>query len=501
MKIAAVMNFVRQIDQRFENSDFMFDKTHEELMLVNELNIKNTFLLQYDTVCNPKYVDMFKNETTENTELGLWYEIVRPLSEKCGIEYKSRRGWDWDWNITPGFPMAYTPNERELMADEAMRKFKEVFGYYPKTFASWVIDTHTINYLADRYDIDAFAICRDQVNTDAYTLIGGYFNGAYYPSANNVFTPAQSDKLRKNVPVFRLLGPCPFHNYDSKKYCSEELSKHDTVYTLEPYAFYGSDKKTVDGMLDAYYNNESLAMAFSQLGQENGFGPDMQVIAPLRYQIEKLKSTDGVRLLTLAECGAEFKKAFPAHTPACCTAALKNWDSADIQSVYYSCENYTANIFRYENSIFIRSLYLFDENIKDIYLTEKCSTFDAVYQNLPVVDTLIWKNESLADCGMVIDKNAVPFGIEKLSDSELKVYWADKSLIFAENCIDITAEKLVFHFPNAAADIRTEDNGIMYTFGGARYSAVFTNAELRMINDSVIEVNIRGSSRMTFVRN
>ena len=102
---------------------------------------------------------------------------------------------------------------------------------------------------------------------------------------------------------------------------------------------------------------------------------------------------------------------------------------------------------------------------------------------------------------MVIDKSAVPFGIEKLSDSELKVYWADKSLIFAENSIDITAGKLVFHFPNAAADIRAEGNGIMYTFGGTRYSAVFTNAELRMINDSVIEINIRGSSRITFVRN
>ena len=96
-----------------------------------------------------------------------------------------------------------------MLIDEAMRKFKEVFDYYPKTVACWMIDTHTINYLTDHYDVSTLAICRDQVNFDAYTLIGGYFNQAYYPSRSNMFTPAQSDECRVNVPMFRLLGPAP----------------------------------------------------------------------------------------------------------------------------------------------------------------------------------------------------------------------------------------------------------------------------------------------------
>lgn len=500
MKIASVMNFVRQIDQRYENSDFMFEKTHEELLLVNELNVKNTFLLQYDTMCNEKYVDMFKNETTENTELGIWYEIVRPLSEKCGIEYKSRHGWDWDWNITPGFPMAYTPDERERMADEAMRKFREVFGYYPKTFASWVIDTHTANYITANYDIDTLAICRDQVNTDAYTLIGGYFNGAYYPSKNNIFTPAQNKDMQNKTPVFRLLGPCPFHNYDNKKYCSDELAEHDTVYTLEPYAYYGSNKKNIDGMLDSYYINESLSIAFAQLGQENGFGPDMQVIKPLKYQIEKIKSMKNTELLTMGECGRRFKKEFPDETPASCVTALKNPDSADIQSVCYSCKNYTANIFRYEKSVFIRYLYLFDERITDKYLKEKCETFDAVYQNLPVADTLVWENDSLTDCGIVIDSEAQPFDVQKISDSKLKVYWNGKSVILDENEISITAEKLMFYFPDAKADITVNGNRIEYKTGNADYAVEFSEAKIRKINKDTIEITIDGSTQMSFIR-
>lgn len=179
MKIANIMNFVRYIDERVENSEKkLFDMTAKELETVNEFGFENTFLLQYDAVIDENYQKLFKEKATNKTELGLWYEIVEPLTTACGIPYNSEKGWKWDWHIIPGFSMAYTPQDREKLADEAMRKFKEVFGYYPKTVASWLIDTHTINYLAENYDISAFAICRDQVSTDAYTLIGGYFNQA-----------------------------------------------------------------------------------------------------------------------------------------------------------------------------------------------------------------------------------------------------------------------------------------------------------------------------------
>ena len=151
MKIINIMNFVRYIDERKENSiEPMYETTKGELALVNELKLPNTFLLQYDAVCDEKYQRLFKQEATERTELGLWYEIVRPLCDACDIPFNSEYGWSWDWHIVPGFSMAYTPEERERLADEAMRKFREVFGYYPKTVASWLIDTHTVNYLADR---------------------------------------------------------------------------------------------------------------------------------------------------------------------------------------------------------------------------------------------------------------------------------------------------------------------------------------------------------------
>ena len=207
MKITNIMNFIRTFEPRdSETEKKLLDTAAAELELSLKMNLPSTFLLEYDALCDDRYLELFKAvKDNPKIELGFWYEVVEPLTSAVGIPYNSKRGYRWDWNIDPGYSMAYPNETKERLIDEAMRKFKEVFGFYPKTVASWVLDTYTVNYLYDNYELDALMICRDQVNTDAYTMVGGYFNGAYFPSRNNVFTPG-GDKTRINLPVFRLLG-------------------------------------------------------------------------------------------------------------------------------------------------------------------------------------------------------------------------------------------------------------------------------------------------------
>ena len=70
MKVVNLMNFVRQIDERKENSTArMFGFTKAEMRLVNEYGVENTFLLQYDVLCDDNFVELFKTEATEKTEL------------------------------------------------------------------------------------------------------------------------------------------------------------------------------------------------------------------------------------------------------------------------------------------------------------------------------------------------------------------------------------------------------------------------------------------------
>ena len=491
MKIVNVMNFVRRIDERIKDSTpKLLALTRDQLRLVNEYAVENTFLLQYDAVCDSDFVSLFKEEATDRTELGLWYEIVEPLTSACGIPYRSEKGWKWDWHISPGYSMAYTPKQRELLIDEAMRKFKAAFGYYPKTVAGWVIDTHTVRYLAEHYDIKAVAICRDQANTDAYTLLGGYFNQAYYPSQNNIFTPAQSEELQISVPVFRLLGPCPIHNYDNNKYSSDEvkqLGRRSACFTLEPCWYMGSTPETVKWMFDSYYGEESLGFAYAQIGQENSFlGVREQVLEGTRMQIEQLIDRGDVAFMKMGNTGAAFKTRYPKETPATAVVAPNNWDSTDVQSIYYDCKNYTANLFRFEDKVFFRSLFLFDERIKDHYLTETCTTFDAVYENLPIVDTMTCPDQEKKACGLMIDGACEPFAAEKIADGVLHVQTGDVSVTFYADRIEIGAKRLMWYANAAKEEIEGARDGFLLCYKGNRYRLRMEGATLAAVSDGFV---------------
>ena len=116
MKSINIMNFARSYEPRnSETEKNLLKTTKEQLDLVNEYGVEATFLLQYDVIANDEFVKMIKERAGENIELGLWFEIVEPLTSACGIPYESERGWKWDWFIKPGFSMAYPLNEREAL--------------------------------------------------------------------------------------------------------------------------------------------------------------------------------------------------------------------------------------------------------------------------------------------------------------------------------------------------------------------------------------------------
>ena len=484
MKVVNIMNFVRQCEPRDKRTDaLLFDTTEAQLELVESERLPNTFLLQYDALCDQKYVDLFKGSNPSLTELGLWYEIVEPLTAACGMEYRSENGWKWDWHIIPGFSMAYTKPEREKLIDEAMRKFREVFGHYPKTVGSWLIDTHTARLLADKYQVKALCICRDQTNTDAYTLVGGYFNGAYYPSRKNIFTPAESPDNSLGVPVFRLLGPCPIFNYDGPKFMSKEGAGHGGCYTLEPAWYTGREEKCVDNIMKALLVNESLNYGYAQLGQENSFGYE-DLITPLKMQIGKLRSLPGLKIEKMCESGENFIKTF-SETPASVCASLESWEGSDLQSVYYQCKNYVANVFRDGGRVFIRAFYLFDGSVPELYEDAPCASFSALYENLPIVDTVIWSKGKKEDIGMTLDNNGCAFGIKKLSDSSLEVFWKDKKVIFTEEGISTEGIETITYDPVCPeAEITVSGNRLKYIYKGNGYY-LSTGAEIEK-NGNVI---------------
>ena len=120
--IVNIINFVRQCEPRSEDDSYLFNTTKEELELCRQYGFPSTLLLQYDALIDERYIQLIKNYT-ENTEIGLWLEVVKPLTEAVGINWQGR--YPWDWHNDVGFLVGYTKEERILLIDESFKKFKE----------------------------------------------------------------------------------------------------------------------------------------------------------------------------------------------------------------------------------------------------------------------------------------------------------------------------------------------------------------------------------------
>ena len=202
--IVNIVNFIRAVEPRFREEPDLFEPVRREMELAKQHALPATWLLQYDALVKGPYVDFLKREMPESHEAGCWFEVVEELAEAAGIRWRGR--WSWDWNVEVGFSIGYTPRERERLADAYVARFAELFGRPPASVGSWCFDAHLFNYLHEKYGIAAGCNCKDQYGTDGYTLWGGYWANAYYPSRKNAYLPAQSEAMQIPVPVFRMLG-------------------------------------------------------------------------------------------------------------------------------------------------------------------------------------------------------------------------------------------------------------------------------------------------------
>lgn len=397
-RIINIVNFIRQTDYRVEDSDRkLYETVCRQVELVNRYDLPATFLLEYDALINPLYQKLLKTKLRNGAEIGAWWELTQPHIEAAGLKWRGEHPWVSHANIA--FSTGYTKEERERLVDVYMRKFKDVFGTYPKSVGSWYIDAHTLAYMHDRYGIEASCNCKDQIGTDGYTLWGGYWNQAYYPSRLNAYMPAQTGAGQIPVPVFRMLGSDPIYQYDDGL-----GNERQGVISLEPvYKHAGMNRKWVDYFFDALTDGPCLAFGYAQAGQENSFtwdnmreGLEMQM--PL---IDSLRRAGKVRVETLGESGRWFRKRFPL-TPANAVTTVSDVRGEGNKTVWYDSRYYRANLLWEKGRFRFRDIHLFDERFKSEYLDTPGKGDRFLFYTLPFVDGFMWsKGEDRAGLSLV----------------------------------------------------------------------------------------------------
>ena len=157
-----IYNFIRKTV--YPSGEFIqddFETVLYQIETINQYGLPATYALKYDALIDSRYSNLIKENLNEYDEVGAWWEIDKQLAEKAGVTWKGKTPVDDHVNI--GYSLGYKPEDRIKMVDVYMKDFKEIFGYFPKTVGSWVIDIVTLKYMKEKYSVIGSAICRDQI--------------------------------------------------------------------------------------------------------------------------------------------------------------------------------------------------------------------------------------------------------------------------------------------------------------------------------------------------
>lgn len=445
--IVNIINFLRGYTN--ESND-LIEPIRQNIRLLNKYNLKFTFLIQYDVFNSQEMMTLIRN-AGRLFELGCWLEIVEPLVVDAGLTWRGRSPWDFHANVA--FLMGYTKEERYKIIDTYMDRFKQEFGYYPKSVGAWMIDSVSLKYLSEKYKIKAACICKEQYGTDGYNLWGGYYNHAYYPSEYNMLCPAQTNEHQLDIPVFRMLGTDPIHQYDSGLVSEDgkiKPAKMQNVVTMEPvYPEYGGKPEWVDWFLRQNNRGNQLCYSYVQIGQENSFDWG-RAGDGLNYQYPKIKelSQKGeVSVEYLSESGEWFSNLFSA-TPACAQPFDEDWSAKNAKSYWYYSRFYRLNLYIEKNIMRIRDFHKYDENYKERYFDGVEKQIFSTYDNLPVIDGYRFSHEDFLAGGFFSDINGNNFEIvdaafDSSSSNSLKISVTHKTgsfdFLFSEKSFKISS--------------------------------------------------------------
>ena len=420
--IVNIVNFIRLLEPRDSaiTEDVLYQTVVNQIKLMRKNRLGGTFLLQYDALMDPRYQRLLKTLPDSNFEIGGWWEITQPHVERAGLKWRGRYPWDWDANVD--FSTGYTKEEREKLVDVYFEEFKKIFGHYPASVGSWFIDSYTLDYMYRKYGITATCNCKDQIGTDGYTLWGGYWNQAYYPSQRNAYMPAQTEAAQLPVPVFRMLGSDPIRQYESGL-----GSNGQGVITLEPvYPHGGGDSAWVHWYFDQFAHGACMAYAYVQAGQENSFTwPAMEkglgIQLPL---IARMRDSGLLQTQTLGQSGRWFRQQFKVTPPTSVTVV--NDLNSDRKTIWYDSRYFRMSILWDKGTLRIRDLHLFDENISDDIKKDSVTGSYALL-TLPIVDGFVWSDKThLAGLRLKASGQDVAGGLPVISDSvpgKLHISW------------------------------------------------------------------------------
>lgn len=288
------VTFVNPIRGRGLWGDKSIKPLVDQYQILTKYSLPATWLLQYDALEDGELVNTVKMFEFGG-EKGVFLEVSKNLAEDSGVAYPEGVRWS-----DPGavFLSAYSPSQRRAIINQLYKKFKNEFGYYPKSVGAWWIDSYSLNFIKQKYGLNAILVVADQKTTDSYGVWGGWWGVPYYPSRENVLVPDEDLSLGAVVIQWAQRDPLLAYG-EGLNYSSFSLQANDYIGVGEDTSYFINLAKKY---LDCGNNVGQLT-----IGMETG----MEAVTfanEFENQIKALLKIPGLRFVTMSDFALDFKE-------------------------------------------------------------------------------------------------------------------------------------------------------------------------------------------------
>ncbi|HYM65035.1 MAG TPA: hypothetical protein VES68_00920, partial [Candidatus Sulfotelmatobacter sp.] len=377
----SVINLIRGKELGHENDDLL-SSFKAQWQVTSERKVNATWLLQYSVLEDNQIMDFAKNKT-KNQEFGLLLEIDGNFARKSNVLY---RGQGPSYFSDGLLLVSYDLSERKKLIDTSFKKFKSVFGYYPKTVGAWWIGADSISYMQEKYGIVAALKASDQFNLDVYSIWGTPFSIPYLSSKENEGIPADNFDKSSKVVILQWAARDPLLGYQ------------DSTYSIQDYALKGYDTLYAKYLMENYLKNPGSNVV---VGLENGgtLNTFQKYYKDMLNLSNNLKKENKAIVSTAKDYANKFlseKSVFPKNS----TLLFKDYKTND-QAFWYNSQNYRIFIQKVKDKIFLSDFRDYSTKVNEDFSFLPNSQGDLKITEPSIIDSV-----RFSDSKVLLKKNS-----------------------------------------------------------------------------------------------
>lgn len=381
-------------------NDFWEDREQDPLTVVKgqkeileKFKLPATWLIRFDALMNTSLQPLLNSS---NYEKGLFLEITPSWAKEAGVSYKKSSSWH---KAGSAFLTGYERDERLKLIDTSFEKFKQTFGFFPKSVGAWWIDAFSLEYMQKKYGITSALIVADQYTTDNYQIWGQYFGTPYYPSKTNALYPAQSEENKLPIVIVQWAIRDPVNSYGK--------GVEESTYSLQAndyIDFHNLDTKYFSKLIDIYSNQSFNKFSHLVVGLENSYSwkkYSNEYENQIKVLAEKNKSKQ-ITIVKMEEFASWYKFKFPKLPPEQIIVSDDPLGSYK-KVAWFMNPFYRASWFLNEDGSLFRDIRQYIDGSEELCFKNRCDSVNFATSATRVLDEVSFGHKWVIDEGRITD--------------------------------------------------------------------------------------------------